>query len=391
MGKGDDKQTLPRWGRPGNNLKIGLVGMPNVGKSSTFNLFGQNQVAAENFPFCTIDPADCVVPVPDERFEKLCTAFNPKSRVPAVLHVRDIAGLVKNAADGAGLGNQFLSHIKEVDAIFHVCRAFVSKTIEHVEGDVNPVRDFEIIGAELRKKDVEFLTTAIENLKKKMRAKASKEQQEEMGSMEKALALVESGVDIRAGEWKALDIITLNKMQLLTAKPVVYLVNISKQNYQKMQNKWFKEIKAWIKENAPTDKLIPYSVKFEQELLNMDDAARAEYLAANPKTPSMIPRIIQVGFKALDCLNFFTCGPDEVRAWTLRAGKLAPQAAGVIHGDFEKNFIKTEVYNYEDFTAHGDEKGVKDAGKYLTKGKDYLVKDGDIMFFLHGAGGAKKK
>lgn len=395
-----DMENKVRWGRPGNNLKIGLVGLPNVGKSSTFNLFGSLQVAAENYPFCTIEPSNCVIPVPDERFEKLCHSWQPKSRVPAVLNVTDIAGLVKGASEGQGLGNKFLSHIQAVDAIYHVCRAFIDKEIEHVEGDVNPVRDFDIIGAELCKKDVEFVSSAFEQLKKKCRAKKSKEQEAELDTLERALAHLEAGKQIRHGEWNNMDVLYLNTMQLLTAKPVVYLVNISEKNYIELKNKWFQDIKTWMKTNAPADKLVPYSVTFEQKIQKMEPTEREAFLKEN-KTISMIPKIITVGFKALECYNYFTTGPDEVRAWTIRAGLKAPAAAGVIHTDFEAKFIKAEVYNYNDFMECGGkdgksgdgagvEKAVKGAGKSRTQGKEYTVVDGDIMFILHGAGGGKK-
>jgi len=382
---------LPAWGKPKNNVKIGLVGLPNVGKSSTFNLLGELQVAAENYPFCTIEPSKTSVGVPDVRFTNLCEFWKPKSEVQAVLNVTDIAGLVKGASEGKGLGNEFLSNISQVDAIFHVCRAFLDKQIEHVEGEVDPTRDFAIITGELMAKDLEMITNKLEARRKETRSKCSKEEKFEIEVYAKARSVLDPEDDtytkeaqeIRKFTWSAQEILILNPLNFLTTKPVVYLINISEKNFLKQQNKWFKAIKTWLKENSPTDALIPYSVKFEEKIKDMEPAARKEYLD-ECKVQSMLPKIIKTGYKALGLINFFTCGADEVRAWTVRKGSLAPQAAGVIHTDFEKNFVKAKVYNYDAFKEHGSEADVKKAGKYGEKGKTYEVADGDIMFFLCG-------
>lgn len=379
----------PTWGRPTNNVKIGLVGMPNVGKSSTFNLLGKMQVAAENFPFCTIKPASTIVPVPDERFDKLVEAWQPKSEIPAVLNVTDIAGLVKGASEGLGMGNAFLSNIQSVDAIYHVSRAFIDKEIEHVDGDVNPVRDFETINGELIAKDLEWVGSALEALEKKTRAKKSKEEGLILATLGKANDHLKAGKEIRHGDWTADDIIYLNTLNLLTAKPVVHLVNISMKNFMTLKNKWFKDIAVWLKANAPHDKLIPYSVKFEQEIADMEPEARAAFLKEN-KTQSQMPKIIKQGFKALRCINFFTTGADEVRAWTIRDGTKAKPAAEVIHNDIAKTFINATIYNYADFEEFGSEKACKEKGRVREQGKDYLVQDGDIVFFSSGAGKKKK-
>jgi len=381
-------------GRPTNNVKIGLVGMPNVGKSSMFNLLGGLQVAAENYPFCTIDPSNTQVVVPDKRFKQLCNEFKPKKEIPAVLTVTDIAGLVKGAAEGAGLGNAFLSNIQAVDAIFHLTRAFVQKDIEHVEGSVDPVRDFKIIIGELIAKDMEWLTNNLQMFQKKIRNKATKEQKEEVTLLEFLIAHLEDGKQVRNHDWKPKEIDLINTYPLLTAKPVVYLVNISQQNMEKSQNKWFKEINEWLAANSPGDPVLPFSVKFEQNLLDIvakgGDEAKKAYLAEHKKT-SQLPKIIKSGYKALQLINFFTVGPDEVRAWSIRDGSKAPQAAGTIHGDFETHFICSETYNYKDFEEFKSEKGVKEAGKVRTQGKDYTMVDGDVCFFKHNAGGAGKK
>jgi obg-like ATPase 1 len=386
--KGGDESAVVMLGRPSNDVKIGIVGLPNVGKSSMFNLLSGLNVPAENFPFCTIDPSDAMVPVPDPRFVDLCGKFKPKKEIPAVLKVTDIAGLVKGAAEGKGLGNAFLSNIQAVDAIYHVTRAFADKDIEHVEGSVEPCRDFEIIRGELLAKDLEWCKTALVGVDKKLRAKKTKETMADKACMDKAIEMLQNNKEIRHGDWKTSDIAFLNTLNLLTAKPVVYLINLSRKNFLSQKSKWFKDIKAWIAANSPGDPMLPFSVTFEAELLDMDEEKRDEFLK-EAKVPSMVPRIIKSGYKALRLINFFTVGPDEVRSWSLREGSTAPQAGGVIHGDFEKGFIKAEIYNYDAIKEHGDETAVKKAGKQRTMGKDYVMNNGDIAFFK--ANDAKKR
>lgn len=389
--KGEEVKKV-MLGRPGNNVKIGFVGLPNIGKSSLFNLFGGLQVPAENFPFCTIDPANTQVAFPDERFDDLCQIFKPKKEIPAVLTVTDIAGLVKGAAEGKGLGNAFLSHIQQVDAIYHVCRAFIKKDVEHVEGSIDPVRDFQIIRGELLAKDKEWMTNHLENIKKKARSKGSKEQTEEIVLCEQVMAALEATKEVRHCEWNPKDIVQLNQYPLLTAKPVIYLVNISKMNMETSANKWFKDIKEWVASNSNGDPVIPISVQFEEHLLTLGADEKKAYLEEK-KVQSMIPRVIKAGYRqALNLQHFFTVGPDEVRAWSIRKGTKAPQAAGVIHGDFESHFICADTYNYEDFKDNGKtEGGVKAAGKFRMQGKEYEMVDGDIVHFKHNAGGAGKK
>lgn len=371
-------------GRPGNNLKMGIVGLPNVGKSSFFNVLTKMNIPAENFPFCTIKPNEAMVNVPDKRFDWLCAKYNPASKVAPVISITDIAGLVKGASEGKGLGNDFLSHIAAVDGIFQVLRAFNDDDVTHVEGDVNPIRDMEIINDEFIAKDIQRVRTEIENNEKNVaRGVGGKEKKLEFECWQKIHTyLLEERKAVRLKEdWSPLEISVLNRLQLLTAKEIVYLVNLSKGHYLRKGNKWLPK----ILEAAGKDKVIPFSVEFEQEMIDLE-LGSAEQLEAykkeNPGHKSAVPRILRTGYHALQLIHFFTVGKDEVRGWTIRQGKLAPQAAGVIHTDFEKGFISAEVQAYEDLKELGDEEAVKKAGKLKKQGKKYEVQDGDIIFFL---------
>ncbi|OQV19344.1 Obg-like ATPase 1 [Hypsibius exemplaris] len=384
-GKGDVKE-LPVIGRVGTTLKAGIVGMPNVGKSSFFNVLTKSAVPAENFPFCTIDPNESRVAVPDDRFDFLVKAHEPASKVPAYLSVVDIAGLVKGASEGQGLGNAFLSHISACDALFFMLRAFESDDITHVEGDVNPIRDTEIINEELRKKDEEHLKTVVAAVEKAcIRANDKKLKPEYDALLKIQKLVVEEKKSLRFVEWNEHEIETLNKYLFLTAKPIVYLVNLSEEDYASKKNKWLPKIKKWIDENDPGALLIPLSVALESKLVDMPDDERQAYLAAN-KVTSALGKIITTGFKSLQLQYFFTAGKDEVKAWTIQKGTKAPQAAGRIHGDFEKGFIMAEVMKFDDFKELGSENACRAGGKYRQQGKTYVVEDGDIIFFKFNAG-----
>lgn len=356
------------------------MGLPNVGKSTLFNTLTRMGIPAENFPFCTIDPNTARVNVPDDRFKWLCDIYKPKSEVPAFLDIVDIAGLVKGAANGEGLGNAFLSHIAAVDGIFHVCRAFDDPDVVHVEDRVDPVEDLDIIHAELRAKDIERCQSYIENLQKSHRAAPmKKEQKEELASGEKVLAWLEEGKDIRFGDWNVVDVDFINNVQFITSKPVVYLVNMSEKDYIRKRNKWLPKIFEWVSTHGG-DPIIPFSGSFESKLFEMPEDEKEVYCKEAGAT-SVLPKIIVTGFKSVHLIYFFTAGSDEVKCWQIRKGAKAPQAAGAIHTDFERGFICAEVMHYDELHELGNESAVKAAGKYRQEGKNYEVKDGDIIFF----------
>ncbi|KJA13331.1 hypothetical protein HYPSUDRAFT_49902 [Hypholoma sublateritium FD-334 SS-4] len=383
-----EKKTL--LGRPSNNLKIGIVGLPNVGKSSFFNVLSETDLGkAANFPYATINPEEARIPVPDPRFDWLYTVYKPNSRVPAFLTCIDIAGLTAGASTGAGLGNSFLSHVRSVDGIFQVVRAFDDAEVIHVEGDVNPLRDMDIIQTELRLKDIEWVEKHLDGLKKTGRnlgssSLADKAKKEEIAIVEKVLKTITvDAKDVRKVDWNNKEVDVINTLQLLTAKPVTYLVNLSEKDYIRKKNKWLPKIKAWIDEHNTGDPLIPFSVALEERLgpLSAEEKkADEEKIGAI----SALPKITQAGYASLDLIRYFTCGPDEVRAWTIRKGTKAPQAAGVIHSDFENKFVCGEIMSYEDLKEYGSEAAVKAAGKLRQQGKPYEMIDGDIAYWKAG-------
>ncbi|XP_050538065.1 obg-like ATPase 1 [Daktulosphaira vitifoliae] len=393
--KVEEPERKPLIGRVGTNLKVGIVGIPNVGKSTFFNVLTKSEAAAENFPFCTIDPNESRVPVPDSRFDYLVEYFKPASKVPAFLNIVDIAGLVKGAAEGQGLGNAFLSHIKACDALFHLCRAFEAEDVIHVEGEVNPIKDMEVINEELRLKDEEYFNANLEKLEKLAIRGGDKKLKPEYDTFLKIkTVLVDEKKHIRFGDWSALDIEFLNKHMFITTKPVIYLVNLSEKDYIRKKNKWLIKIKEWVDKNDPGAMIIPFSGVFENKIIEMEEPERKKYLEEVQAT-SALDKIIVQGYKALQLQYFFTAGPDEVKAWTIQKGFKAPQAAGRIHTDFEKGFIMAEVMKFEDFKNEGSEAACKAAGKYRQQGRNYVVEDGDIIFFKFNAGAglkdAKKK
>lgn len=376
-------------GRPGNTLKMGLVGLPNVGKSSTYNLLSKMSVPAENYMFCTIDPSKAKVEVPDARFDKLVEIYHPKKSVPASLTITDIAGLVKGAAQGQGMGNAFLSHVQMVDGIYQVVRAFDDEDIQHYEGEVDPIRDLDIIQSELMEKDKAILIKNIEDLEKVIGRTNNKENKEEKAVLDKVMELYNNNKNVRDAEWNYKEVEYLNKYLFFTAKPTLYLVNISEQDYIKKKNKWLGKIQSWINSHGG-GKIIPYSVAYEQKLFDATPEERAQIIKESG-ADSALGKIITTGYHALDLIHYFTGGEDEVKCWTIRKGLKAPQAAGVIHTDFERGFISADCIKYEDLVNLGSEAEVKKAGLVRTEGKNYEVQDGDIIHFKFNVSDPKKK
>ncbi|KAJ3355872.1 hypothetical protein HDU83_002520 [Entophlyctis luteolus] len=396
-----EEENAVRFGRVKNNLRMGVVGLPNVGKSSLFNLLTLQNVPAENYPFNTIEPNEARCALPDERFEFLCDLWKPPSTIPSYLMVTDIAGLIKGAAEGAGLGNAFLSHIQAVDGIFHCVRVFENNDVIHVEDSIDPIRDLEIIQSELCKKDMEILKKAVaaEELAVKKSGGKFKLSPTFLSMTEKLKNLLEKDVPARSGDFSTSEIELINeKMSLITTKPVVYLVNLTKADYIRKKNKWLAKIHAWIQKHGG-GVLIPFSVEFEQELSDSADKEihlKETAAAAGVDGPltSALPKMIVTGYRNLNLVNFFTAGDKEVRSWTVYGGALAPDAASVIHSDFGKGFIKAEVVSFADFKeTYGGQKSmanVKAAGKYRIEGKSYVVQDGDIIHFQIGTITSKK-
>lgn len=387
--KKDDKpEKMILMGRMGTNLKCGIVGLPNVGKSTFFNVLTKSsQAAAENFPFCTIDPNEARVPVPDTRWDFLVEHHKPASKVPAFLNVVDIAGLVKGASEGQGLGNAFLSHIRACDAMFHLCRTFEDPEITHVEGEVDPIRDLDIINEELRLKDVELFDKVYEDVEKRYVRGNDKKLKVEFEILEKIKkVLVTEKKQIRFGDWNQADIEILNKHLFITAKSMLYLVNLSEKDFLRKKNKWLPKIKEYVDKNDAGAMVIPFSGAFEQKLMDMETEEERKAYCEETKCTSILEKIIVQGYKALQLQYFFTAGEDEVKAWTIQRGSTAPKAAGRIHTDFEKGFIMAEVMKFADFKEQGSEAAVKAAGGYRQQGKNYIVEDGDIIFFKFNAG-----
>lgn len=386
--KKEEVKERPLLGRFKSNLKVGIVGLPNVGKSTLFNTLSKLSVPAENFPFCTIEPNNARINIPDDRFNWLCSVYKPKSQVPAFLEVVDIAGLVRGASTGEGLGNNFLSHIAAVDGIYHVCRAFEEADVVHVEDRVDPVADLEIIHNELRLKDTATVERLLADMNKLKKVGYKKEQIEEMDLLERLLALIKGGTDVRFGDWTSRDIETLNDYQLITSKPVTYLINLSEKDYARKKNKFLKPIAEWVQAHGG-EPIVPFSGVMEGKLIDMPEDEKPKYLEELAAI-SALPKIITTGFRAVHLIYFFTAGEDEVKCWQIRKQSKAPQAAGAIHTDFERGFICAEVMKFDEFKELGTENAVKAAGKYKQEGKLYVVEDGDIIYFKFNVTAAKK-
>lgn len=361
-------------------LKAGIVGLPNVGKSTLFNAITNSHVEAANYPFATINPNNGVVNVPDERLDFLSSLFKPERTIPATVEFYDIAGLVRGASKGEGLGNQFLSHIRECDAIVEVVRCFNSDDIVHVEGNVDPIRDIEVINLELVMADLDTVSKRIEKIENKARIQKDKESMLEMSVLAPIKELLIQGKSIRTLSFNEEQETVLKSYHLLSRKPIIYVANVSEndladlskaENYQKV-------VEYAKQENS---EVIAISCEIESELSELSKEEREEYLKDINVTESGLTKLIKATYHLLNLSTFFTVGSDECRAWTFKNGYSAPECAGVIHTDFQKGFIRAEVYTYDAIKELGSEAAVKEKGKLRTEGKGYYPKDGDIMFF----------
>jgi GTP-binding protein YchF len=357
-------------------IKCGIVGLPNVGKSTLFNALTRSAIAAENYPFCTIDPNVGIVPVPDPRLDQLATIVKPERVVPTTVEFVDIAGIVKGASTGEGLGNKFLANIREVDAITHVVRCFVNDDVIHVAGKVDPLADIETINTELALADLETVEKALQRAEKAAKAQ-DKEAIKARDIIKRVRDALNEGIPARAVALDETERPIVRELQLMTYKPVLYVANVQESGFT--DNPMLAAVEALAAREG--SQVVPVCAAIEAEISQLDDADRAEFLKDLGLEEPGLNRVIRAGYTLLGLQTYFTAGVKEVRAWTVKNGATAPQAAGVIHTDFERGFIRAEVIGFEDYITLKGEQGAKEAGKLRLEGKEYIVREGDVMHF----------